>query len=134
MCGVDAYQKWSFSAQDVSAATSSSLISLVPAAWRPHLRTILHTPTSSRIFYFLLLNLCYMAVQMGYGVLTNSLGLISDGEPSNQARLIVSHTHALRLLGSGCRTMGVCGSDLETRRSLYFWLLTSGNFEWLREW
>lgn len=54
-------------------------MSVVPLTWRPHLLTILHTPTSSRIFYFLLLNLAYMGVQMGYGVLTNSLGLISDG-------------------------------------------------------
>jgi zinc transporter 5/7 len=57
-----------------------SLRSLLPPPWRPHLQTILRTPTSSRIFYFLLLNLAYMGVQMAYGVLTNSLGLISDGE------------------------------------------------------
>ena len=53
---------------------------LLPATWRPHFQTILRTPTSSKIFYFLLLNLAYMAVQMAYGVITNSLGLISDGE------------------------------------------------------
>jgi hypothetical protein len=53
---------------------------LLPAPWRPHLQTILNTPASSRIFYFLILNLGYMGVQMGYGVATNSLGLISDGE------------------------------------------------------
>lgn len=52
----------------------------LPAAWRPHLQTILNTPSSSKIFYFLVLNLAYMGVQMVYGVLTNSLGLISDGE------------------------------------------------------
>ncbi|ORY29792.1 cation efflux family-domain-containing protein [Naematelia encephala] len=69
-------------ASDLASAISSSVgwsaMLLVPAAWRPHLRTILNTPSSSRIFYFLLLNLAYMGVQMGYGVLTNSLGLISD--------------------------------------------------------
>lgn len=75
------------------AATSQSwsIVQLLPAAWRPHVQTILNTPSSSKIFYFLLLNLGYMGVQMVYGVLTNSLGLISDGEPHfvlavNQAR------------------------------------------------
>lgn len=65
----------------VSTGQSWSLIRLLPAAWRPHLQTIINTPSSSKIFYFLLLNLAYMGVQMVYGVLTNSLGLISDGEP-----------------------------------------------------
>jgi zinc transporter 5/7 len=68
-----------------SGATSTSTgywsaMSLLPPSWRPHLQTILRTPSSKKIFYFLLLNLAYMGVQMGYGVLTNSLGLISDGE------------------------------------------------------
>lgn len=53
---------------------------LVPRAWRPHLATVLRTPTSRKIFGFLCLNLAYMGVQMAYGVITNSLGLISDGE------------------------------------------------------
>lgn len=47
---------------------------------RSYLKTILSNPESRKIFYFLLLNLCYMLVQMLYGVWTNSLGLISDGE------------------------------------------------------
>ncbi|ORX35241.1 cation efflux family-domain-containing protein [Kockovaella imperatae] len=55
-----------------------TITGILPASWRPHFETILRTPTSSKIFYFLLLNLAYMAVQMVYGVLTNSLGLISD--------------------------------------------------------
>lgn len=59
---------------------SWSFMKIVPPTWKPHLQTILHTPTSKRIFYFLLLNLAYMGVQMAYGVLTNSLGLISDGK------------------------------------------------------
>src|SRR6266403_2025518 len=46
---------------------------------RSHLKTILSNPESRRIFYFLVLNLSYMMVQMLYGVWTNSLGLISDG-------------------------------------------------------
>ncbi|KAJ1922553.1 hypothetical protein IWQ60_006452 [Tieghemiomyces parasiticus] len=39
---------------------------------------ILHKPDSRQIFYFLLLNLGYMGVQLLYGVWTNSLGLLSD--------------------------------------------------------
>ena len=46
---------------------------------RSYLKTILSNPESRKIFYFLMLNLCYMLVQMLYGVWTNSLGLISDG-------------------------------------------------------
>lgn len=46
---------------------------------RSYLKTILSNPESRKIFYFLLLNMCYMLVQMLYGVWTNSLGLISDG-------------------------------------------------------
>ncbi|KAF8498709.1 cation efflux protein [Russula emetica] len=45
---------------------------------RSHLKTIMSNPESRRIFYFLVLNLSYMMVQMLYGVWTNSLGLISD--------------------------------------------------------
>lgn len=73
------------SADSLASVTSTSTgywsaMSLLPPTWRPHLQTILRTPTSKKIFYFLLLNLAYMGVQMAYGVLTNSLGLISDGE------------------------------------------------------
>ncbi|GET00019.1 zinc transporter 5 [Rhizophagus clarus] len=42
------------------------------------IKTILGNHDSRQIFYFLLLNLSYMLVQMFYGVWTNSLGLISD--------------------------------------------------------
>ncbi|KAH9989852.1 cation efflux family-domain-containing protein [Russula vinacea] len=45
---------------------------------RSHLKTIMSNPESRRIFYFLVLNLSYMMVQMLYGIWTNSLGLISD--------------------------------------------------------
>lgn len=54
---------------------------LLPLGWKPHFQTILNTESSRKIFYFLLINLAYMGVQMGYGVMTNSLGLISDGTP-----------------------------------------------------
>ena len=46
---------------------------------RAHLKTIMSNPESRRIFYFLMLNLAYMMIQMLYGIWTNSLGLISDG-------------------------------------------------------
>ncbi|KAF8449122.1 cation efflux family-domain-containing protein [Boletus edulis BED1] len=45
---------------------------------RFYLNSILSDDESRKIFYFLALNLCYMLVQMLYGVWTNSLGLISD--------------------------------------------------------
>ncbi|KAI0343137.1 hypothetical protein BDW22DRAFT_1428569 [Trametopsis cervina] len=43
-----------------------------------YLKSILENPESRKIFYFLVLNMCYMLVQMLYGIWTNSLGLISD--------------------------------------------------------
>ncbi|KAG9312898.1 cation efflux protein [Chiua virens] len=45
---------------------------------RFYLNSILSDNESRKIFYFLALNLCYMLIQMLYGVWTNSLGLISD--------------------------------------------------------
>lgn len=42
------------------------------------LHGILADDDSRRIFYFMILNLCFMVVQSTYGVLTGSLGLISD--------------------------------------------------------
>lgn len=41
-------------------------------------RQILSTPESRRIFFYLVFNLMFMFVEMLYGYLTNSLGLISD--------------------------------------------------------
>ncbi|KAG8772762.1 putative zinc transporter msc2, partial [Serendipita sp. 397] len=43
-----------------------------------YINTILSNPESRKIFYFLIVNLAYMFVQLLYGVWTNSLGLISD--------------------------------------------------------
>ncbi|KAK3811245.1 MAG: cation efflux protein [Benniella sp.] len=43
-----------------------------------YIKAILADQDSKQIFYFLLLNLSFMFVQMMYGVWTNSLGLISD--------------------------------------------------------
>ncbi|CAG8567451.1 12239_t:CDS:10 [Funneliformis mosseae] len=45
---------------------------------RSYIKIILDNRDSRQIFYFLLLNLSYMFVQMVYGIWTNSLGLISD--------------------------------------------------------
>lgn len=42
------------------------------------LHGIIADPESRRIFYFMLLNLAFMAVQFTYGYVTGSLGLISD--------------------------------------------------------
>eukprot|EP01113_Clastostelium_recurvatum_P004762 TRINITY_DN120_c0_g2_i1.p1 TRINITY_DN120_c0_g2~~TRINITY_DN120_c0_g2_i1.p1 ORF type:complete len:565 (-),score=135.75 TRINITY_DN120_c0_g2_i1:1122-2816(-) len=45
---------------------------------RSAVRQIIANPTSRRIFGFLLVNLCFMFVELVYGVWTNSLGLITD--------------------------------------------------------
>jgi solute carrier family 30 (zinc transporter), member 5/7 len=45
-----------------------------------YLNAVLSNSESRKIFYFLVINLAYMLVQMLYGVWTNSLGLISDGK------------------------------------------------------
>ncbi|CAE6435647.1 unnamed protein product [Rhizoctonia solani] len=60
--------------------TTRSLTKTQPTSrlLRSYLKTILENPESRKIFYFLVLNMCYMLVQMLYGVWTNSLGLISD--------------------------------------------------------
>lgn len=62
-----------YSQQSSSAASLSQLA-------RSYLHSILENPESRKIFYFLMLNMCYMLVQMLYGIWTNSLGLISDGQ------------------------------------------------------
>lgn len=68
-------------ASHVRVISSSELTKTQPTSrlLRSYLKTILANPESRKIFYFLMLNLCYMMVQMLYGVWTNSLGLISDG-------------------------------------------------------
>ena len=68
-------------------------------------------PESRRIFYFLVLNLFYMMVQMLYGVWTNSLGLISDGMCSKSRyhpRLrIVTYKYTAIHMGFDCMAIGV---------------------------
>ncbi|KAJ9126664.1 hypothetical protein QFC24_001694 [Naganishia onofrii] len=62
----------------MKATSTSGLHQLLPASLRSVLKDVLRSPESSKIFYFLLLNLAYMFVQLMWGVWTNSLGLISD--------------------------------------------------------
>ncbi|KAG8992444.1 putative zinc transporter msc2 [Tulasnella sp. JGI-2019a] len=45
---------------------------------RTYLKIIMENDDSRKIFYFLMVNLAYMVVQMMWGFWTNSLGLVSD--------------------------------------------------------
>lgn len=89
------------------------------------LEIIFESKDSRQIFYFLLLNLSYMFVQLAYGVWTNSLGLISDGKvqlvtgQQNKSVLThallafifsppISYTHVFRLSCSRCRSICCC--------------------------
>jgi hypothetical protein len=73
----------SSSSATATSAAKAPLISSFSEFYR-HLRatikTILATPDSRKIYFFLCLNLFYMFIQMAYGIWTNSLGLISDCE------------------------------------------------------
>lgn len=66
----------SISGSAMSKSASEPLFRL----FQGYLNAILSNPESRKIFYFLIVNLAYMLVQMLYGVWTNSLGLISDGK------------------------------------------------------
>lgn len=68
------YGMYPMSRSSLSVPTRTPTARLV----RSYVKTILSNSESRKIFYFLLLNLSYMGVQMLYGVWTNSLGLISD--------------------------------------------------------
>src|SRR5271170_1246160 len=46
--------------------------------YHPLLNRVLKKDDSRKIFVFLCLNLGFMVIQMGYGIYTNSLGLVSD--------------------------------------------------------
>ncbi|EMD38875.1 hypothetical protein CERSUDRAFT_92913 [Gelatoporia subvermispora B] len=59
-------------------ATAPSPYAASTRVAKAYLKSILSNAESRKIFYFLMLNMCYMLVQMLYGVWTNSLGLISD--------------------------------------------------------
>lgn len=88
---------------------------------RAYLKDILSNPESRKIFYFLMLNMCYMLVQMLYGIWTNSLGLISDGTsnvPPSRLKLTVcphSNTHGVRLHGDWRRSDRFCYGSLASQ-------------------
>lgn len=46
---------------------------------RTYLKIIMENDDSRKIFYFLMVNLGYMVIQLLWGFWTNSLGLVSDG-------------------------------------------------------
>ncbi|CCM00381.1 uncharacterized protein FIBRA_02411 [Fibroporia radiculosa] len=62
----------------LTAASAPTPYAATSRIVKAYLKSILSNPESRKIFYFLMLNMCYMLVQMLYGVWTNSLGLISD--------------------------------------------------------
>jgi zinc transporter 5/7 len=55
--------------------TSMSMVTIIKNV----LREVVNNQDSRRIFYFLCLNLTFTFVELSYGALSNSLGLISDG-------------------------------------------------------
>ena len=95
---------------------------------RSHLKTIMDNAESRKIFYFLMLNISFMFVQMLYGIWTNSLGLISDGTDAvcllySQAALkcVSSHSYGLRLYGHRRRFICVNNGDLASKRAVHLW-------------
>ncbi|CAE7224629.1 unnamed protein product, partial [Rhizoctonia solani] len=74
---------------------------------KSYLKTILQNPESRKIFYFLVLNMCYMLVQMLYGIWTNSLGLISDGELHISEQITVSDQKKAIHMAFDCMAIGV---------------------------
>ncbi|PHH64856.1 hypothetical protein CDD81_3922 [Ophiocordyceps australis] len=66
---------------DDEAKAHRSLFTRTIVAYTPQypiLHAILIDKDSRRIFYFMVLNFCFMAVQAFYGYVTDSLGLLSD--------------------------------------------------------
>ena len=96
---------------------------------RAYLKTILSNPESRKIFYFLMLNLSYMGVQVVYGVITNSLGLISDGKYPMTPQMYlsmrsgdVSHTYGIRLHGHRDGIVCLSCSNLDAQWTVYLWV------------
>lgn len=94
---------------------------------RSYLKTILANPESRKIFYFLMLNLCYMLIQMLYGVWTNSLGLISDGESiciwwSNHIWFLSSYPYGIRLHGHWGWAVCVGHGDVGAEWEVHIWV------------
>lgn len=61
-----------------SSLASSSSRSILPLNIRKILSHILSDYNSKRLFIYLMINLMFMFVELGVGIVTNSLGLISD--------------------------------------------------------
>lgn len=97
---------------------------------RATIKTILATPDSRKIYFFLCLNLAYMFVQMAYGIWTNSLGLISDcerGVGGGDERWLTplvsrSHPHVLRLLGAWHGPLRERHGDLAAQHQVHLWV------------
>ena len=90
------------------SANARSYYASASRLMRAYLKDILSNPESRKIFYFLMLNMCYMLVQMLYGIWTNSLGLISDGKRMHQIPRAIcsmeccSNPYGFRLHGDCC--------------------------------
>ena len=98
------------------SANARSYYASASRLMRAYLKDILSNPESRKIFYFLMLNMGYMMVQMLYGIWTNSLGLISDGMSMYyylRLRLsIASYPYGFRLHGYWCRSNCICDGSL----------------------
>ena len=95
---------------------------------RSYLKTILANQESRKIFYFLILNMWFMVIQMLYGVWTNSLGLISDGMIVLSQLLstadggTTSDTYGVRLYGHRSRADSVGDGNLARQRTVHLWI------------
>lgn len=109
-------------------AASTSLVGFL----KHSLSIILGNQDSKQIFYFLLLNLSYMFVQLAYGVWTNSLGLISDGKENltSQERNRTAHrylhlqsySHVLWLSRSGYWSICFCHEQMALKSKVFLWV------------
>lgn len=61
------------STKSVSASSSSLLLNI-----KLILKAIFDAPDSRKIFYFLMINFAFMFVELFFGIITNSLGLVGD--------------------------------------------------------
>lgn len=80
--------------------------SWIPPSLRAHLKEVLKSPEASKIFYFALLNAGFMLVQLLWGVWTNSLGLISDGQCPPQTNVCLTVNSAIHM-AFDCLALGV---------------------------
>jgi len=120
-------------AQEKASLTKGSTGNLL----RSYLKTILANPESRKIFYFLILNMWFMVIQMLYGVWTNSLGLISDGTLVSLSAFPVadgsmtSDPYGVRLYGH-CGWIDCVGDgDLACQRTVHLWIREDRNVVWV---